>query len=77
MDWISSISTSRRKAVRMPIGLPATRGMVRFAAHYLLRTDPELILFGRYVVSKRLKELGFEFDYSDINAAFKNLIRGK
>jgi hypothetical protein len=31
-----------RKALRMPIGLPAFGWMVRIGAHLLLRTDPEL-----------------------------------
>jgi len=36
--------------------------MVRAAAP-LLRTDPELALFGRYCVSRRLREEGFEFSF--------------
>ena len=44
-----------RRAVGMPIGLPATSWMVRVGARVLLRTDPELALYGRYVVSTRLK----------------------
>ena len=62
-----------RRALGVPVGLPASEWMVRFGAHYLMRTDPELILYGRYCVSKRLKEEGFEFKYPGIDSAFAAL----
>ena len=62
-----------RRALRIPIGLPAAEWMVRFGAHYLMRTDPELILYGRYIVSKRLGEEGFEFKYPEIDGALAAL----
>ena len=64
-----------RRAVGMPIGLPAFGWMVRLGAHYILRTDPELGLYGRYVVSKRLSEEGFEFEWPHLNDALRNLQR--
>ena len=42
-----------RKAVGMPVGLPAFEWVVRIGARFLLRTDPELALYGRYVKSCR------------------------
>ena len=62
-----------RRALGVPVGLPASEWMVRFGAHYLMRTDPELILYGRYCVSKRLKEEGFEFKYPEIDEAMQAL----
>ena len=47
--------------------------MVRLGAHWLLRTDPELALYGRFVVPKRLVDSGFEFEFPDLNDAVKNL----
>ena len=64
-----------RKAVGMPIGLPAFEWMVRIGAPLLLKTDPELALYGRYVVPKRLQESGFEFRWPDLADAFKDLLR--
>ena len=64
---------ARRYVLGVPIGLPAYAWMVRFGAHYLLRTDPELALYGRYVVSKRLKQEGFQFCWNDIGAALNDL----
>ncbi len=63
-----------RRAVRMPIGLPAYPWMVRFGAKWLLRTDPELALYGRYVVSKRLEEDGFEFQFPKLREALDDLL---
>ena len=50
--------------------------MVRLGAPLVLRTDPELALYGRYCVSRRLKEAGFEFDFADIRAALVDLFAG-
>lgn len=62
-----------RKAVGAPIGLPAAAWMVRLAAPLILRSDPDLALYGRYCVSRRLKEEGFEFRFPDIRSALQEL----
>lgn len=58
-----------RTALKMPIGLPAMSWMVRLGAPLFLRTDPELALYGRYCVSRRLEEEAFAFKYPTIGAA--------
>lgn len=63
-----------RRAVGMPVGLPAFSWMVRFGAPLLLRTDPELALYGRYVVSKRLEEESFEFQLPQLREALQELL---
>jgi len=63
-----------RRAIGMPIGLPAFSWMVRIGAPLFLRTDPELALYGRYVVSKRLHEEGFEFQFPKLGDALKDLL---
>jgi uncharacterized protein (TIGR01777 family) len=63
-----------RRAVGMPLGLPASGWMVRLGARWLLRTDPDLVLFGRYVVSKRLQEEGFEFRFPRLGDALRDLL---
>ena len=62
-----------RKALRAPIGLPAASWMVRIAAPLVLRSDPDLALYGRYCVSRRLREEGFEFLFPDVGSALQNL----
>ncbi len=63
-----------RRAVGMPIGLPVLSWMVRIGARLILRTDPELALYGRYVVSKRLEEEGFEFQLPELREALQDLL---
>jgi len=62
-----------RKAVRMPIGLPASEWMVRIAAPLFFKTDPELVLYGRYVRSRRLAKMGFEFQFGELVDALADL----
>lgn len=64
-----------RKVIGMPIGLPAFEWMVRIGAPLVFRTDPELGLYGRYVVSKRLQEDGFDFQFPQLEAALRDLYR--
>ena len=62
-----------RRSLRMPVGLPAAGWMVRLGARLLLRTDPELALCGRYCVSRRLPEEGFEFTFPNVAAALRDV----
>jgi len=62
-----------RKVIKMPIGLPAFEWMVRIGAPLIFRTDPELALYGRYVVSKRLANEGFAFQFPQLEAALRDL----
>jgi uncharacterized protein len=64
-----------RGALGVPIGLPAMEWMVRIAAPLLLRTDPELALYGRYCVSRRLREEKFEFRFPDLPSALRDLFQ--
>ncbi len=63
-----------RRAVGMPIGLPAFSWMVRISARFLLRTDPELALYGRYVIPKRLEEAGFKFQLPQLRDALQDVL---
>jgi len=62
-----------RKVIKMPLGLPAFEWMVRIGAPLFFRTDPELALYGRYVVSKRLADEGFVFQFPKLEAALRDL----
>lgn len=63
-----------RRAMRMPIGLPAFEWMVRIGAPLLMRTDPELAVYGRYVYSSRLRDEGFEFQFPTLVEALADLM---
>jgi len=62
-----------RKVIGMPIGLLAFAWVVRIGAPFFLRTDPELVLDGRYVIPKRLMDEGFEFRFAELEPALKGL----
>jgi uncharacterized protein len=63
-----------RRAVGMSIGLPAASWMVRLGAPWILRTDPELALYGRYVVPKRLQDEQFVFQFPQLGDALNDLL---
>ena len=65
---------SLRRAMGVPIGLPTPAWAVRIGAPLVLRTDPELALYGRHVVSRRLPREGFEFEYPDVDAALAQCV---
>jgi NAD dependent epimerase/dehydratase family enzyme len=62
-----------RKVIGMPIGLPAFEWMVRLGAPLFMRTDPELILYGRYVIPKRLMDEGYDFRFPALEPALRDL----
>lgn len=64
-----------REALGIRFGLPAFAWMVRLGAPLLLRTDPNLALYGRYVRSARLQAAGFTFQFADIGPALKNVFQ--
>ncbi|MEP6664400.1 MAG: TIGR01777 family oxidoreductase [Verrucomicrobiota bacterium] len=61
-----------REIFRAPIGLPATDTMLEIGA-FFLRTETELILKSRRVISKRLPEAGFTFEFPTFRGAIENL----
>ncbi len=63
-----------RRTLRVPIGLPAPTPLVRIGAPLVLRTDPELALYGRFCVSKRLREEGFEFEHATLESALREIL---
>jgi len=66
---------SLRKALSMPIGLPAASWMIKIGAKFILKTDPDLALYGRYCIPQRLINEDFEFEYPDLDNALKDLCK--
>ncbi|MFI9335997.1 TIGR01777 family oxidoreductase [Streptomyces althioticus] len=63
-----------RRAWGVPVGLPASRWMAEVGA-FVLRSDTELLLKSRRVVSGRLEDAGFAFAWSGWEGAAGDLVR--
>jgi len=61
-----------REICGMPTGLPATKWMLEIGA-FFLRTETELIIKSRRVVSRRLGESGFAFRFPFLRPALEDL----
>lgn len=62
-----------RQVLRVKVGIPTPAWLVRLGAKWFFKTDPELALYGRYVVSKRLKDEGFTFVYPQLTKALEHI----
>ena len=62
-----------REAMAMPLGLPATRMMVKLGA-WLLRTEAELVLKSRWVRPLRLEQEGFRWRYRTVENMMADLL---
>lgn len=61
-----------RRILNVPFGLPATEWMLEIGA-FFMRTETELILKSRNVISDRAIKEGFKFKYSTMEECVKNL----
>lgn len=63
-----------RKVYHIPIGLPNPSFLIKIGAPLIFRSDPELLLYGRYVKSKRIEEeTNFKFKYPHLIDAIENI----
>lgn len=69
----STFMSLLRKALHIPVGIPATEWMITIGA-FLLRTEPELILKSRNVRPANLAQAGFQFQYPILEQAICELI---
>lgn len=70
----TALMSALRRAVRMPIGVPAPRWLLEIGMT-VLQQESELVLKSRWAVPERLDDAGFEFRWTDIRAAVKSLLR--
>lgn len=64
-----------RRAVGMPVGLPAPRWLLE-PALWVLRNEAELVLKSRWVLPERLTAAGYPFRHPDLAAAIDDAVRG-
>ena len=63
-----------RKAVGQFVGIPMPTFLLKIGS-FIIRTETELVLKSRNVIPKKLTENGFKFEFTSIDAAFKNLLQ--
>jgi len=63
-----------RKRMKIPLGIPAPEFITRIGAKYIFKTDPELAIYGRYVKSEVLENLGYQFKFPNLDEALSDLI---
>ncbi|MDH2414886.1 DUF1731 domain-containing protein [Nocardioides sp. CER19] len=62
-----------RRAVRMPVGLPAPRWLLE-PALWALRNESELVLKSRWVLPDRLTSAGFDFAWPELGPALDDTV---
>jgi len=72
-DFMRSLRAVAGGLGALGLALPAPAWLVRLGAPLLLRTDPELALYGRYVTPRRLLNEGFSFEYPDLAPALASI----
>jgi uncharacterized protein (TIGR01777 family) len=65
-----------RQQTGIRIGIPAPAWLLAIGA-VIIKTETELILKSRWVLPEKLLKAGFIFRYTEIEAAFQNIISGK
>lgn len=65
-----------REVCGIPVGLPASKWMLEAGA-FFLRTETELIIKSRRVISKHLTESGFTFCFPYVRVALEDLLARK
>ena len=64
---------SLRQAMNIKFGLPSPKFLLEIGA-FIIRTETELILKSRWVIPERLINAGFQFQFSTIDPALRNIL---
>ena len=62
-----------QRSIGFPFGIPLNTFLLKIGA-FFIRTQPELVLKSRNVIPKKLLENGFEFEFDNVDDAFKDLL---
>lgn len=69
-----TLMTELRRAVRMPVGIPAPRWLLE-PALWVLRNESELVLKSRWVLPEKLQAAGFAFRWPELAPAIDDVVR--
>lgn len=63
-----------RRVMGKPWAPPAPAPLVWLGAYLIMRTEPDLALTGRNCIPQRLLSQGFQFQYTDLEKALRDLV---
>lgn len=63
-----------RKVLGWPIAIPLPTWALRIGARWILKTDEELAIYGRYVIPEKLLVQGFRFRFPKIQDALLDIV---
>lgn len=72
----SQFMKTLRTRLKQPFALPGPELGLRLLCATVMDSDPELVLYGRYCVPKRLLDEGFRFEFATIEEAMRDLVSG-
>jgi len=70
----SAFMMELRNTMKIPFGMPSPAFLVKLGAKLFFNTDPDLVLYGRYVQSERLQNEDFQFKFPNLKEALEDLI---
>jgi len=70
----SAFMMELRNTMKIPFGMPSPAFLVKLGAKLFFNTDPDLVLYGRYVQSERLQKEDFQFKFPNLKEALEDLI---
>jgi NAD dependent epimerase/dehydratase family enzyme len=68
-----TLMATLRRVLGMPFGLPAPRWMLEIGT-FVIRTETELVLKSRWVITERLLDAGYEFAYPELEPALRQIV---
>jgi uncharacterized protein len=70
----ASFMKALRKEIGITFGIPISKFLLEIGA-FFIRTETELVLKSRNVISKKLIDNGFHFEFDTLEKTFKNLLK--
>jgi NAD dependent epimerase/dehydratase family enzyme len=71
-----TVMRALRRVLSVPVGLPAPRWVLELGS-VAIRTETELVLKSRWVLPERLTQVGYEFQFPELEPALVQIVRNR
>jgi NAD dependent epimerase/dehydratase family enzyme len=68
-----TVMRTLRRVLGAPLGLPAPRWMLELGS-IVIKTETELVLKSRWVIPERLEQLGYSFEFPELEPAIRDIV---